>query len=82
METLWIHKYSSLNECFQVIFPSQFQFMPTNIKKSRNFYEAILIKLDKPSLPILQTLKSPNKLIFQKLIFKGYCYMKTGNNTH
>lgn len=44
METSWIHRYTGFDECLQDLFPEKFQFFPTNIKKSREYYETILVK--------------------------------------
>lgn len=44
METSWIHKYISLKECLQDLFPLNFNTCLEMLKKFRPFYEAILTK--------------------------------------
>lgn len=65
MERSWVHRNSSLNGCLQNLFPPHFHFMPKNIKKSKEFYEAIITKTGLVIITHTSTQK-PNLIDFSK----------------
>lgn len=75
METSWIHRYSSLDECLQDICPPQFLFMSRNIKKTCTYYEAIMIKSGSAIITRTLNSQSPKKSnFFKSFNSKGFIF--------
>lgn len=63
------HRYSSLNECLQDLFSLIFtlRLETCKKKKSRDFYEAILIKTGSTIITHTSTTQKPNLIDFSKI---------------
>lgn len=66
METFWINRYSNLDEFLLNLFPSKFYFMTYNIKKSREYYEAILTKIGSAIITHTLNQQNPKRIYFSK----------------
>ncbi|CAA2960283.1 poly, partial [Olea europaea subsp. europaea] len=74
-------RYKGLDECLESILPQNFWFMPSNIQKTREYYETILLLIGSAITSHTPEPKDKSKIMFSKIsIVRVLSYEDWGQN--